>query len=75
MKTKTNSMVEVFKTNVEVPDAPRLLNLLLQRMPQYKINFDLEDCDRILRVEGNHVLPERIIAVLGSNGYQCNVLD
>ena len=68
-------MVEVFKTNVAMPDAARLLDILLQRMPQYKINFDLEDCDRILRVEGNNIMPERIIAVLGANGYQCNVLD
>lgn len=45
-------MVEVFKTNVKDQD---LANLLIDQMKKsfvdYSANFDLEDCDNILRVE------------------------
>ncbi len=68
-------MVEIFKTNVDEPAAPKLLDLLLQRMPLHKITFDLEDCDRILRVEGTNVLADRIIDLLRAHGYQCLVLE
>ena len=44
--------VEIFATNVqEVSQAKDLVNILLKIFPEYLINFDLEDCDRILRVE------------------------
>ena len=46
-------MIEVFKTNVEkTNDADKMVRLLLEHFPQSKINFDLHDCDKILRVEG-----------------------
>lgn len=45
-------MVEVFKTDVqETERAERITTLLLERFPEYKINFDLGDCEKILRVE------------------------
>ncbi len=45
-------MVEIFKTDVqEVSKANRVIEKLLQQFPSYRINFDLQDCDRILRVE------------------------
>lgn len=45
-------MVEIFKTNVEeVSKASSIVEKLLQQFPAYRINFDLNDCDRILRVE------------------------
>ena len=45
-------MVEVFKTNVqEVDDANKIIQKLLEHFPNYKINFDLDDCDKILRIE------------------------
>jgi len=69
-------MVEVFKTNVEQQqDAAMLLSVLSQGFPLHKINFDLDDCDNILRVEGANIMPDRIIGVLISNGYQCSILE
>ncbi len=69
-------MVEVFKTDVHNEDrAIMLLSVLSQRFPSHRINFDLEDCDRILRVEGLNILPENIISVLNAYGYQCLILD
>jgi len=69
-------MVEVFKTDVHNEErAIMLLSVLSQRFPSHRINFDLEDCDRILRVEGLNILPENIISVLNAYGYQCLILD
>ena len=45
-------MLEIFKTNVrKVSEAKKLVILLLDHFPEAKINFDLKDCDNILRVE------------------------
>jgi len=69
-------MVEVFKTNVHQEDhAARLLDTLGQTFPSFRSNFDLDDCDRILRVEGHEVLPAKIIDVLRNKGFHCSVLD
>jgi hypothetical protein len=72
----TGAMIEVFKTNVaEHHQAVMLEGALLQCFPASRINFDLEDCDKILRVQGNDIVPVRVIEVLNSNGYQCGVLE
>jgi hypothetical protein len=69
-------MVEVFKTNVQREGEAKMLLLKLSELfPTYKINFDLDDCDKILRVEGNNILPEIIMDMLTTNNYQCVVLD
>jgi len=44
-------MVEVFKTTVDNHfQAFRLLEAIHRAFPGYSANFDLDDCDRILRV-------------------------
>ena len=49
-------MIEVFKTNVqEFSEAQKLVALLRKHFPNSKINFDLDDCDKVLRVEGNNL--------------------
>lgn len=68
-------MVEVFKTNVEAHDeSARIIEELLQRYPQSRINFDLSDCDRILRVEGENVHAGGIIELMAAIGYECEIL-
>lgn len=48
-------MVEVFKTNISDKHwAATTLNDLQRKFQHYKANFDLEDCDRILRVESKN---------------------
>ena len=43
--------VEVFKTNVDDPDlAKRLVDQIERNFINCRVNFDLDDCDRILRV-------------------------
>jgi hypothetical protein len=44
-------MVEVFKTNITCPEkAMQLVEAIHQNFAAYTANFDLDDCDRILRV-------------------------
>lgn len=47
-------MVEVFKTNIEAPgEAGILVRLIEKEFKDHSAHFDLEDCDRILRVESS----------------------
>lgn len=68
-------MVEVFKTDVQHEyQAARILDVLSGHYPMYRINFDLEDCDKILRVEGANPAPAKIASVLGAHGHYCEPL-
>ena len=68
-------MVEVFKTNVQQHEqAEQLASVLRGRFDFCKINFDLEDCDKILRVEGKEICVETIIEILSAHGFECDVL-
>ena len=68
-------MVEVFKTNVQHRElAEQLAAILRRRFVFSKINFDLEDCDKILRVEDKQVCVETIIEILSTHGLECEVL-
>jgi hypothetical protein len=69
-------MVEVFKTNIDNAElAVQLTNRLRLQFPLYRINFDLHDCDNILRIEGESVCPQEIISLMNSHGYECHILD
>ena len=69
-------MIEVFKTNVQDQrDAGKLIDHLLEHFPHSRINFDLLDCDRILRVEGQDFETGEIIELIEANGFNCSVLE
>ena len=69
-------IVEVFKTNVQRrEEAKMLIRKLLRYFPDHKINFDLSDCDRILRVEGEAFAAKKVIELLGSDNFLCDVLE
>jgi len=69
-------MIEVFKTNVQkVSQANKLIALLRQYFPDSKINFDLKDCDKILRVEGVNFMVEKIMMLVNERGFVCKVLE
>lgn len=53
----TPIIVEIFKTNVKNQLlANKIVSELYQLYPDYRINFDLEDCDNILRIEGRNTI-------------------
>jgi hypothetical protein len=69
-------MIEVFKTNIEESaKAEKVLGMLQSHFPGYNITFDLEDCDRILRVEGNGLKPEIIAEIVITAGFDCRTLE
>jgi len=46
-------MIEVFKTDVQTEAQSKILLLMFhEAFPSVNINFDLDDCDRVLRVQG-----------------------
>jgi hypothetical protein len=53
-------MVEVFKTNVRsIRKAKLIIQKLAEEFPAHNINFDLNDCDKILRVQGKIFHPKK----------------
>jgi hypothetical protein len=69
-------MVEVFKTNVqEFAEAQKLVAVLRRHFPGSKINIDLDDCDKVLRVEGNNLPVEKVMTLVTEKGFACTVLD
>jgi hypothetical protein len=69
-------MVEVFKTNVqESCEADKLVHILLRHFPDCKINFDLEDCDKVLRVEGKNLVAVQLKTLVQENGFSCMELE
>lgn len=69
-------MVEVFKTNVqEFTEAQQLVALLRRHFPGTKINIDMDDCDKVLRVEGNNLRIEKLMTLVTKKGFLCTVLD
>jgi len=76
MTKNVNRMIEVFKTNVKrQSEAKKVIGILLQHFPCSKINFDLKDCDRILRIEGEKFVAEKVMTLVKENGYYCDVLE
>lgn len=68
-------MVEVFKTSVTEERSEALLELLQRHLPESEINFDLEDCDKILRVEADKIDINFIVAIMNEQGFHCEVLE
>lgn len=68
--------IEIFKTNVQrARDAIMLANVLFERLPGSHVSFDLDDCDKILRVKHDAVIASEITALLKLHGFMCEVLD
>lgn len=70
-------MVEVFKTNVtDSSHANMLIEQIHKNFEGHKANFDLEDCDNILRVHcpDGDVQASRVIDLLKNHGSHAEVL-
>lgn len=68
-------MVNVYKTNVRNhKQATFVVQVLNERLPGRVINFDLEDCDKILRVEGRENDSPSVIALVNQIGFHCDEL-
>ena len=70
-------MIEVFKTNVENSfHADMLIDEIHQNFRHYSANFDLQDCDRILRIKstGAPVESSVVINMLRNFGFHAEIL-
>ncbi|MEX0968749.1 MAG: hypothetical protein WD077_16065 [Bacteroidia bacterium] len=70
-------MVEVFRTNVIFQHQAKFLeDQIRQQFADYSSNFDLEDCDKILRVEckTGTIAPEPIQRLFKDSGFYAEVL-
>lgn len=72
---KMNFMVKVFKTNVRNSrQATDIIQKLVEEFPKHKINFDLFDYDGVLRVQGNYIRQRKVISIVTSLNYNCEIL-
>lgn len=65
-------MVEVFKTNItKQKQSKQILEKLNEMFPIYKVDFDLEDCDNILRIENpiGDVHNDHVIQLISDVGF------
>ncbi|MHA4810799.1 hypothetical protein ACX0G9_22015 [Flavitalea flava] len=70
-------MVEVFKTNVNNLDhAGWLVDRIHRTFPGYRANFDLDDCDRILRVQcmAGFIQSDFVIGLVRGFGFEASIL-
>ncbi len=70
-------MIEVYKTNIQTrKQANEIVGLLRNKFLGASINFDLQDCDRVLRVEGIEPIDTfKVINDLILCGYKCEILN
>jgi hypothetical protein len=69
-------MVEIFCTNVtEHQHAAALLIFLRSQLPSYRITFDLDDRDRILRVQHKYVCAKTVMALMRQQGVAIEVCE
>lgn len=70
-------MVKVYKTNVnEHSRAKLIMEAIRNTLPGSDPSFDLEDCDKVLRVESRNgnINENEIIGILKKYGYQIKSL-
>ncbi|MBT1703693.1 hypothetical protein [Chryseosolibacter indicus] len=70
-------MVEVFKTNVESVDHAQLLIAEIHKnFGAYAANFDLTDCDKVLRIQSKTGIVDcnELISLLRKFGFNAEVL-
>lgn len=68
-------MIEVFRTDVSGnAEAEAMIARLRDFTPNSSITFDLEDRDRILRVESALLEVSAVISCMQAHGHECEIL-
>ena len=69
-------MIYVFKTSVNTKNQVEKLKPHINTMlPNEKWNFDLEDCDKILRIDSEEDIVLQIIDLLNIHRFHCEELE
>lgn len=70
------NMVEVFKTNIEETEqAQEIVSALQQYFPGSRVTIDLDDCDKVLRINHTMVQPKEVIQLVSAKGFECSMLQ
>jgi hypothetical protein len=65
----------VFKTNILREDDVQKVTFTMNEDVRIKRwTVDREDCDKVLRVEADEILPDEIIELIKNAGYACEEL-
>jgi len=68
-------MIYVFKTNINSENQIRELTPYINKLfPDSAWNFDLEDCDKIFRIESKENILDAIISLFKALNFQCEEL-
>lgn len=69
-------MVEVFKTDVTDKNESWSIGFVLSKeFSGSKINFDLSDCDKVLRIESpQQINVDKVLSIVKGLGYRCQVM-
>jgi len=65
--------ISIYKTSVTKKSHINLLTPFLNQLGKW--NFDLEDCDKILRIESSLDITNTVINLLTNNGFVCKELQ
>jgi hypothetical protein len=69
-------MIYVFKTSVKTKLYARKLKPHIDKiLPKAKWNFDLDDCDKVLRIDSDENIISPIINLLKSHNIDCEELE
>jgi hypothetical protein len=75
MRINYFSMVLVFKTSVSTKADVHHLTPLLDHAVGSQWSFDLDDCDKVLRIERPLSDSQTVITILQQQGYACAEFD
>ncbi len=69
-------MIYVFKTSVQTKNQVKKLKPHINKiLPNEKWNFDLEDCDKILRIDSDENIVVKITDLLNIPKFYCEELE
>ena len=69
-------MIYVFKTSVKTKIKVKFLKPHINKiLPNEKWNFDLQDCDKILRIDSNENIVLKITGLLNMHKFNCQELE
>lgn len=69
-------MIYIFKTSVQTKKQARHLKPHIDRiLPGAKWNFDLDDCDKVLRIDSEDNISLPVINTLKDHQFNCEELE
>lgn len=68
-------MIYIFKTSVKTKNQVKTLKPHINKiLPTEKWNFDLEDCDKVLRIDAEENVALKMIHLLNTYQFNCEEL-